>query len=53
VICTVHLQVSFGADLGHRAPTFDMDLSDFTNSGGDPISYEDALKYFEKNDSQK
>ncbi|KAM0821317.1 hypothetical protein ACQ4PT_072325 [Festuca glaucescens] len=38
------LQVSFGSDLSNRAPTFDMDLSDFMD-GGKPISYEKARRW--------
>lgn len=47
------LQVSVGSEKGNRAPTFDMDLSDFVNSNGDPISYEAARQYFEQDSSQK
>jgi hypothetical protein len=46
-------QVSFDSDKGNRAPTFDMDLSDFVDSNGDPISYEAARQYFEQDASQK
>ncbi|XP_019417379.1 PREDICTED: L-arabinokinase-like [Lupinus angustifolius] len=44
--------VSYGSELGNRSPTFDMDLSDFTE-GGKPISYEKARKYFAQDPSQK
>jgi L-arabinokinase len=47
------LQVSFGSDRVNRAPTFDMDLSDFYDSYGEPISYEAAYKYFDQDASQK
>jgi len=45
-------QVSYGSELGNRAPTFDMDLSDFMD-GGKPISYEKARKYFAQDPAQK
>lgn len=44
--------VSFGSELSNRAPTFDMDLSDFLD-GDKPISYEEAYKYFSQDPSQK
>lgn len=44
--------VSYGSELGNRAPTFDMDLSDFMD-GGKPISYEKARKYFAQDPAQK
>ncbi|CAL0319209.1 unnamed protein product [Lupinus luteus] len=44
--------VSYGSELGNRSPTFDMDISDFTE-GGKPISYEKARKYFAQDPSQK
>ncbi|PKA65818.1 L-arabinokinase [Apostasia shenzhenica] len=44
--------VSFGSELNNRAPTFDMDLLDFLD-GGQPISYEEACRYFAKDPSQK
>ncbi|KAI3447294.1 hypothetical protein Pfo_003959 [Paulownia fortunei] len=44
--------VSFGSELSNRAPTFDMDLSDFVE-GGHPISYEKAQQYFAQDPSQK
>lgn len=47
------VQVSFGSDRVNRAPTFDMDISDFYDSNGEPISYEAAHKYFEQDASQK
>jgi hypothetical protein len=37
--------VSFQADSTNRGPAFDMDLADFLHDG-EPISYEDARKYF-------
>jgi L-arabinokinase len=45
-------QVSFGSELSSRAPTFDMDLSDFLD-GEKPISYEKARKFFCQNPFQK
>lgn len=47
-----HIQVSLGSDLSNRAPTFDMDLSDMMN-GEQPISYEEACKYFAQDPSQR
>ncbi|KZV49017.1 L-arabinokinase-like [Dorcoceras hygrometricum] len=44
--------VSFGSELGNRAPTFDMDLSDLMD-GGKPISYEKARQFFSQDPSQK
>ncbi|KAK0571879.1 hypothetical protein LWI29_022983 [Acer saccharum] len=44
--------VSYGSELSNRAPTFDMDLSDFLE-GGKPISYQEAQKYFAQDPSQK
>ncbi|XP_066369481.1 L-arabinokinase-like isoform X1 [Miscanthus floridulus] len=44
--------VSFGSDLSNRAPTFNMDLSDFMD-GGKPISYEKARELFCQDPSQK
>ncbi|XP_077214407.1 L-arabinokinase-like isoform X2 [Tasmannia lanceolata] len=44
--------VSFGSELGSRAPTFDMDLSDLMD-GDKPITYEKAYKYFAQDPSQK
>ncbi|CAK9316486.1 unnamed protein product [Citrullus colocynthis] len=44
--------VSYGSELSNRAPTFDMNLSDFMD-GGKPISYENARKYFGKDPAQK
>lgn len=44
--------VSFGSELSNRAPTFDMDLSDFID-GEQPVSYGKAQKYFAKDPSQK
>ncbi|KAK4432722.1 L-arabinokinase [Sesamum alatum] len=44
--------VSFGSELSNRAPTFDMDLSDFLEDGK-PISYEKARQYFAQDPSQK
>ncbi|GJN18976.1 hypothetical protein PR202_gb06199 [Eleusine coracana subsp. coracana] len=46
------LQVSFGSELSNRAPTFDMDLSDFMD-GDKPISYDKAKDYFSRDPSQK
>ncbi|KAL2652701.1 hypothetical protein R1flu_020829 [Riccia fluitans] len=45
--------VSFGSDLSNRAPTFDMDFSDFMDAEGKPISYQAAHKYFEQDPSRK
>ncbi|GJM90184.1 hypothetical protein PR202_ga06441 [Eleusine coracana subsp. coracana] len=45
-------QVSFGSELSNRAPTFDMDLSDFMD-GDKPISYDKAKEYFSRDPSQK
>ncbi|OEL36892.1 L-arabinokinase [Dichanthelium oligosanthes] len=45
-------QVSFGSELSNRAPTFDMDLSDFMD-GDKPISYDKAKEYFSLDPSQK
>ncbi|KAK7260752.1 hypothetical protein RIF29_27049 [Crotalaria pallida] len=45
--------VSYGSELGNRGPTFDMDLSDFMDEEGKPISYEEAKKYFAQDPSQK
>ncbi|KAK1323128.1 L-arabinokinase [Acorus calamus] len=44
--------VSYGSELSNRAPTFDMDLSDLLN-GDQPITYEEAHKYFAQDPSQK
>ncbi|CAN6220188.1 unnamed protein product [Urochloa humidicola] len=44
--------VSFGSELSNRAPTFDMDLSDFID-GEKTISYEKAREFFCQNPSQK
>ncbi|WOL08538.1 L-arabinokinase-like isoform X1 [Canna indica] len=44
--------VSFGSELSNRAPTFDMDLSDLMD-GEQPMSYENAYKYFAQDPSQK
>lgn len=38
--------VSLHADDTNRAPTFDMDLTDFLDGSGSPISYNDAREYF-------
>ncbi|XP_024399655.1 L-arabinokinase isoform X3 [Physcomitrium patens] len=46
-------RVSFGSDKVNRAPTFDMDISDFFDSSDEPITYEAAHKYFEHDASQK
>jgi len=45
-------QVSYGSELSNRAPTFDMDLSDFMD-GGQPISYQKAKEYFARDPSQR
>ncbi|KAL0426699.1 UNVERIFIED_CONTAM: L-arabinokinase [Sesamum latifolium] len=45
-------KVSFGSELSNRAPTFDMDLSDFLEDGK-PISFEKARLYFAQDPSQK
>ncbi|BBM97512.1 hypothetical protein Mp_1g06320 [Marchantia polymorpha subsp. ruderalis] len=45
--------VSFGSELANRAPTFDMDVSDFFDAQGKPISYEAARAYFEQDPSRK
>ncbi|CAA7062623.1 unnamed protein product [Microthlaspi erraticum] len=45
--------VSFGSELSNRGPTFDMDLSDFMEEDGKPISYEKANHYFSRDPSQK
>ncbi|KAJ7958626.1 L-arabinokinase [Quillaja saponaria] len=44
--------VSYGSELSNRAPTFDMDLSDFMD-GEQPISYEKAKKFFARDPAQK
>ncbi|KAM3192981.1 hypothetical protein ACQJBY_069883 [Aegilops geniculata] len=44
--------VSFGSELSNRAPTFDMDLSDFMD-GDKPISYEKAREFFCQDPSRK
>ncbi|CAD6248117.1 unnamed protein product [Miscanthus lutarioriparius] len=44
--------VSFGSELSNRAPTFDMDLSDFMD-GEKPMSYDKAKEYFSRDPSQK
>ncbi|GJM97518.1 hypothetical protein PR202_ga14450 [Eleusine coracana subsp. coracana] len=46
------LQVSFGSESSNRAPTFDMDLSDFMD-GEKPISYAKAREFFCRDPSQK
>ncbi|CAD5324717.1 unnamed protein product [Arabidopsis thaliana] len=45
--------VSFGSELSNRGPTFDMDLSDFMEEDGKPISYDKAYHYFSRDPSQK
>lgn len=45
--------VSFGSELSNRAPTFDMDIADFLDLEGNPISYDKARAFFEKDPSQK
>ncbi|XP_010548967.1 PREDICTED: L-arabinokinase-like [Tarenaya hassleriana] len=44
--------VSYGSELSNRAPTFDMDLSDFMD-GDKQLSYENARKYFAQDPAQK
>ncbi|TYK14863.1 L-arabinokinase [Cucumis melo var. makuwa] len=44
--------VSYGSELSNRAPTFDMDLSDFMDGEG-PMSYKKARKYFAQDPAQK
>ncbi|KAM7265408.1 hypothetical protein ACFE04_003091 [Oxalis oulophora] len=44
--------VSYGSELSNRAPTFDMDLSDFMD-GDKPMSYEKAKKFFAQDPAQK
>jgi L-arabinokinase len=53
MVSPLHPQVSFGADLSNRAPTFDMDLADLFDSEGEPIAYDVANKYFDQDASQK
>jgi L-arabinokinase len=52
IINMVISQVSFGSELSNRAPTFDMDLSDFMD-GEQPISYAKARDFFSRDPSQK
>lgn len=51
-LLNMSVQVSFGSELSNRAPTFDMDLSDFMD-GDKPISYDKAKEYFSQDPSQK
>ncbi|CAL9110946.1 unnamed protein product [Musa textilis] len=44
--------VSFGSELSNRAPTFDMDLTELMD-GEQPMSYENACKFFSQDPSQK
>ncbi|XP_051151499.1 L-arabinokinase-like [Andrographis paniculata] len=44
--------VSYGSELSNRGPTFDMDLLDFMD-GDQPISYETARNYFDRDPSQR
>ncbi|OVA14986.1 GHMP kinase N-terminal domain [Macleaya cordata] len=44
--------VSYASELSNRGPTFDMDLTDFMNDE-QPISYEEANRFFAKDPSQK
>lgn len=44
--------MSYGSELSNRAPTFDMDLSDFMD-GDKSMSYEKARKYFAQDPAQK
>ncbi|KAG6390928.1 hypothetical protein SASPL_148673 [Salvia splendens] len=46
------MQVSFGSELSNRAPTFDMDLSEYLEDGH-PISYQKARDYFAQDPAQK
>ncbi|KAI5062302.1 hypothetical protein GOP47_0022841 [Adiantum capillus-veneris] len=45
--------VSLGAELCNRAPTFDMDIEDFLDAQGKPITYEAARAFFGRDPSQK
>lgn len=45
--------VSFGAELCNRAPTFDMDIAEFLDPEGNPITYDKARAFFERDPSQK
>lgn len=44
--------VSYGSELSNRAPTFDMNLSDFME-GEKPITYQKAKDYFDRDPSQR
>ncbi|MCO5568614.1 hypothetical protein L7F22_022313 [Adiantum nelumboides] len=46
-------KVSLGAELSNRAPTFDMDIAEFLDDQGIPITYEAARAFFERDPSQK
>eukprot|EP00850_Spirogloea_muscicola_P015687 SM000122S25794 [mRNA] locus=s122:376915:386453:+ [translate_table: standard] len=45
--------VSFGADQANRAPSFDMNLLEFLDETGDPITYATARKYFNQDPSRR
>lgn len=45
--------VSLGAELCNRSPTFDMDIADFLDGDGKPITYEEGRSYFARDSSQK
>eukprot|EP00850_Spirogloea_muscicola_P015467 SM000118S25610 [mRNA] locus=s118:402012:411493:+ [translate_table: standard] len=45
--------VSFGADQANRAPSFDMNLLEFLDETGDPITYAAARKYFNQDPSRR
>ncbi|KAH7844149.1 hypothetical protein Vadar_024884 [Vaccinium darrowii] len=44
--------VSLGSELSNRGPTFDMDMADFMD-GGQPISFQKAKQYFDRDPSQR
>lgn len=44
--------MSYGSELSNRAPTFDMDMSDFMD-GEKPITYQKAKEYFARDPSQR
>lgn len=45
--------VSLGAELCNRAPTFDMDIAEFLDADGKPITYEEGRSFFARDPSQK
>eukprot|EP00850_Spirogloea_muscicola_P019500 SM000192S04895 [mRNA] locus=s192:52862:62216:+ [translate_table: standard] len=45
--------VSFGADQANRAPSFDMNLLEFLDETGDPITYATAREYFNQDPSRR